>query len=130
MVYTRHQVAGLLEAGITAASLTGYKVIPDPRAVGEPAPTTKCILTIVRRVIKPSPENPRGQFAEELELWVIDPIVSDLREDELDDMLLEVIDILDASPVLGWTDATRSIHKSERNAYKITLAIYSEKDTI
>lgn len=128
MTYTRHQVATLLEEGLAAALLTGFEIIPDPRELGEPAPSTICILTIVRRTVKPAPENPRGAFAEELELWVIHPLVSDDIEDELDDRLAEIIDILDASSTLGWTDAVRSIHKSNRNAYKITLAIHSEKD--
>lgn len=123
--YSRHQFADAL----TAIVPSNYKVIADPRSLGELDPAYKCYLQIVRQEIAKAPTNPMGDFLEKFELWVIEATTDpDESEDNLDDKLTEVLAALDTFSWLRWTRAERRIHKSERHAYLIAIELYTDKE--
>lgn len=126
MGYTRKQFAAALEAVVPET----YKVVPDPRSLGELDPAKDCYLQLVRQTIEKLPSNPLGNFSEKFELWVVEATTDpDESEDALDDKLAEVLAALDTIPWLNWSRAERRIHKSERHAYLISVELYSEKET-
>ncbi len=128
-VYSRKQFGDRLTADLATATLTGYKVVPDPRAIDLDDPSIRCVLQIVRQRIVPSPENPRGGFGETHELWVVTSVTDpDLVEDALDDRLAEVIEILDEIPFITWSSAERRIHGSNRHAFMISIQLETQKE--
>lgn len=128
-VYSRKQLGDRLTADVAAAELEGYKVVADPRHVDLDDPSIRCVLQIVRQRIVPSPENPRGGYAETHELWVVTSVIDpELVEDALDDRLAEVIDIIDEIPWLTWSSAERRIHGSNRHAFMISIQLSTQKE--
>lgn len=125
MAYSRHAVA----AALTDVLPTTYKVVPDPRSLGELDPSKSCYVQIVRQRIRRAPANPLGDYQESFEVWVIEPNVDPANsEDNLDDKLQEVIDAIDSIRWLGWTSAERRIHKSEHHAYMIAVEAFTDKE--
>lgn len=124
--YSRHQLADALQAALPVT----YKVVPDPRSLGELDPSMSCYVQVVRQTIKNSPPNPIGDYWETFELWVIEATTDpDTAEDALDDKLTEVLGAIDEiGNWLRWRSADRRIHKSERHAYMITVETITEKE--
>lgn len=134
MTYSRHQLKEALESAITASGVeASYKIVPDPRALGEFDPSFDAVLQIVRQVVKRNAPNPAGAFEESIELWLlVDNPDPEVAEDLLDDRLREVFDLLErqelASVVGSAVVAERGIHRDgNKHAYKFTFKITTDR---
>ena len=130
--YSRHQLEEALRAAIDASDTEfTYDIVPDPRGIGEADPSIDCVLQITRQVIKKAPANPRGAFEETHDLWLLEPGQDPKdAEDALDDKVAEVIDFIEAIPLVTWSTAERDINTaSNRHGYKFTLTLSTDRTT-
>lgn len=80
-------------------------------------------LMVLLDQVQPQPAVPLGR-AHVFHLWLIVPATkAGPADDDLDARLVTVLDALDLSPVITWTDARRAIYEDAQPAYDITVTV-------
>lgn len=116
-----------LAAALKTAMPTGYQIIAVPRDIDELAPK-RPVIQIIRLEVEHAPN--QGSLKETFQLWALTPKKDQpAAEDDLEAILFNVIRFLDKSPlVTAWKQATRALHVSGAQAYRIDLTVYTEKE--
>jgi hypothetical protein len=112
-----------------APLLPAYSIIPDPRSIATLDDTLKGTVQIVRAKFSPLPAAPQASYLEQMHVWVITHLKEQPdAEDDLDALVLEVTDALQALSRAGWDDAQRLTHIENHHAYRITATYTTDKE--
>jgi hypothetical protein len=90
---------------------------------------SQTIVMLKLQSIARTPSAPNSGHTVEFVLTVVEPRIDPkLREDDLDEKLIEIVYAIDTVPNIRWTNAQRVLFNDTNLAFDITLEVVTSKD--